>query len=192
MTESPRFTKLDADRILARAAEIEGAEDSQPLTVAELRAVATEAGFGPSAVERALAEALQAKPAEAPRTRVARRGLIFTRLNTVRTIPFQLPSEQLLEAVRLFQPYREGPARISLEEGRISWRDRKGIRFNVLSSAGVTEVRVSVSKFVLRRGRWMGWVKAAADRMESMVFLVAARGAAGAPRQLESGPRNAE
>ena len=51
--------------------------------------------------------------------------------------------------------------------------DRKGIRFAVSSAGGVTEIRVYVSKVLLRRGRWMGWVKAAADRLEMLALLVA-------------------
>jgi hypothetical protein len=37
----------------------------------------------------------------------------------------------------------------------------------------VTQIRVFVSKILVRRGRWMGWVNAAADTLESLVSLVA-------------------
>ena len=37
-------------------------------------------------------------------------------------LPLQISSEQLMRAVRLFQPYREGPAQIKLEEQQITWR----------------------------------------------------------------------
>ena len=40
MVNSPLFSKIDADRILKRAAEIEGSEDSGPLTIDELRSIA--------------------------------------------------------------------------------------------------------------------------------------------------------
>jgi hypothetical protein len=172
MTESNQFTKLDADRILNRAAEIERSEDGRPLTVDELRSIAREAGFGPRAVERAIAEARVAASRDIRRPPVQRSGWIFTHLSTVRTVPVEISSEQLMRAVRLFQPYREGPAQVKLEEHQITWRDEKGIRFTVVSSGGDTEIRVYVSKVLARRGRWMGWVKSAADRLETLVFMV--------------------
>lgn len=186
MAESPLFNKLDVDRILKRAGDIEGSDESSPLSVQELRTIAGEAGFGARAVERAIAEALQTGPEGARGTPVQKYGWIFTRLSTTRSLPFELSSEELLRAVRLFQPYREGPAKITLDDHRITWRDRKGLRFNMVSTGGTTEIRVFVGKFLLRKGRWMGWVKAAADRMESLVFLVATRDAPGA-RSLTAG-----
>ena len=60
MTSSPLFSKAEADRILKRAAEIEGSGTADPLTVAELRSIAGEAGFGAAAVDRAIAEARRA------------------------------------------------------------------------------------------------------------------------------------
>ncbi len=40
----------------------------------------------------------------------------------------------------------------------------------------MTEIQVVVNKlWLLRTGRWIGWVKSAADRLEELVFLVAAR-----------------
>ena len=82
-----------------------------------------------------------------------------------------------MRAVRLFQPYREGPAQVKLEEHQITWRDRKGIRFTAVPSNGVTEIRVFVSKVLARKGRWMGWVKSVADRIETLVFMVATQDA---------------
>jgi hypothetical protein len=175
MTDPPVFSKLDADRILKRAAEIEGSEDTKPLTVTELRSIAEEAGFGSQAVERAIAEARRAATAGIRRPPVEKSGAIVTHLSTHRSVPIEVSSEQLMRAVRLLQPYREGPAQVKLEEHQITWRDRKGLRFTVTSSGGVTEVNVFVSKFILRRGRWIGWVKSAADRLETLVFMVAAQ-----------------
>lgn len=171
MSKSLTFSKLDADRILRRAAEIEGSEDSRPITLDELRSIAGEAGFGAQAVERAIAEAQQASASNAFRP-VQRRGVVRVNMWTVREIPVQISSEQLMQAVRLFQPYREGPAQVKLEDHQITWRDRKGLRFAIVSAGGVTEIRVFVSKLTLRRGRWIGWVKTAADRLESIVYLV--------------------
>ena len=167
------FSKLDVDRILRRAAEIEGSEDARPITVAELRSIAGEAGFGSQAVERAIAEAQQDAATKISRHPVQRSGLVKAYLWTLRTIPIEISSEQLMSAVRLFQPYRDGPAQVKLEEFQITWRDRKGLGFRVSSAGGVTEIRVFVSKFLIRRGRWMGWVKSAADRLETLVLLVA-------------------
>ena len=62
---------------------------------------------------------------------------------------------------------------VKLEEHQITWRDRKGIRFTVSSTGGVTEVRVFVAKILLLRGKWMGWVKSAADQLETLVYMVA-------------------
>jgi hypothetical protein len=169
------FSKIDADRILKRAAEIEGAEDTGPLTLDELRSIAGEAGFGSHAVERAIVEAQQAAPAEIRSRPVQKSGWVFTHLTTVRTIPIKVSSDHLMKAVRLLQPYREGPPNVDLGEDQITWRDRKGLRFEVTSAGGITEIRVSVSKFLIRKGHWMGWVKSAADRLEALVFLVAAR-----------------
>lgn len=175
MTDPPMFSRIDADRILKRAGEIEGSEDARPLSVEELRLIAGEAGFGAQAVERAIAEAQQAATTEVHRHPVHRWGVVVTHLSTIRSVPLEVSSEQLMRAVRLFQPYREGPAHVKLEEDQITWRDRKGIRFTATSGGGVTEIQVSVSKILLRRGRWVGWVKSAADRLETLVFLVATR-----------------
>ncbi|MFG1691513.1 hypothetical protein ACGF5M_05105 [Gemmatimonadota bacterium] len=173
MTDLSKFSRIDADRILKRAAEIEGSEDARPLTAEELRAIAGEAGFGSQAVDRAIAEAQQAASKEVRRDPVYRSGVIIINLSTVRSVPVEVSSEQLMRAVRLFQPYREGPAHVSLEEEQITWRDRKGIKFSVTWGGGVTEIRVFLSKILLRRGRWMGWVKSAADQLETLVYMVA-------------------
>ena len=146
------------------------------MTADELRSIAGEAGFGAQAVERAIAEAHQAAAqTEVRRWQVEKSGIVITRLSTTRAIPIQISSEQLATTVRLFQPYREGPAQVNLEEHQITWRDLKGLGFSVTSAGGVTEVGVFVSKPLLRRGRWMGWVRSAADRLEALVLLVAAR-----------------
>lgn len=170
------FSRTDADRILRRAAELEGSDDGRRLTLEELRVIADEAGFTLEAVERAIAEARAQEPDELPRPAVRRSGVVVTRLSTVRHVPVEITSEQLLRAVRLFQPYRDGPARLNLEAREITWRDRRGIRFAVLSVDGFTEIRVHVSRPLLRRGRWMGWVRAAADRLETLVEMVAREG----------------
>lgn len=175
MSDLPLFTKIEADRILKRAAEIEGADDPGPLTADDLRSIADEAGFGTRAVERAIAEAQQAGPTEIRRPPVHKSGLIVIHLSTIRAIPLEISSEQLMRAVRLFQPYRDGPAQIRLEENQITWRDQEGLQFTVGTAPGVTEVRVLVSKILLRRGRWIDWVKAAADRLERLVYLIAAQ-----------------
>lgn len=182
MNHSPKFSKVDADRILKRAAEIEGSEDHVPISVDELRSIAGEAGFGARAVERAIAEAQQAATLEVRRHPVTRSGLVITRLSTVRTIPVEISSDQLHDAVRLFQPYREGPAHVNLGEHRITWRDRKGLRFTVTSGGGVSEIRVSCAKVLVRKGRWMGWVKYAADRLERLLILAATQESVGLPR----------
>lgn len=177
MTDSPVFSRIDADRILQRAAEIEGAEDSRRLTLRELRSIAGEAGFGPRAVDRAIAEARSAPPPDVRRLPVHRSGFVVTHLSTAREVPTGIDSEQLTRVVRLFQPYREGPPQVELDEREITWRDRKGLRFTVTSAGGITEIRVFVSKVLVRRGRWTSWVKSAADRLEMLVRLVAAQDA---------------
>jgi len=173
MTEQPLFTKTDADRILKRAAEIEGAEETRSFSLAELRSIAGEAGFGQQAVDRAIVEARRVASAGRHPPPVRRSGLVISHLSTTRSVPVEASSEQLMRAVRLLQPYREGPVRVSLEEQQLAWRDRKGLEFTVRSSSGTTEIEVFVSKLLLRRGKWMGWVKAAADRLETLVFLSA-------------------
>jgi hypothetical protein len=97
----------------------------------------------------------------------------------------EVDSEQLARAVRLFQPYRDGPAQVKLGEHQITWRDRKGLRFTVSSGGGVTQVQVFLSKVLLRKGRWMGWVNSAADRLETLIFLVATRDLPG-PQELRA------
>ena len=169
------FSKVDANRILKRAAEIEGSEDGRPLTIDELRSIAGEAGFGSEAIERAIAEAQQAAPQQGLHHPVQKSGLVITDLSAVRAVPIQISSEQLMKAVRLFQPYREGPARVNLGENQITWRDRKGLRFTVTSAGGATEIRVFASVFFLRKRKRIGWVQSAADRLEALVFLVSNR-----------------
>jgi hypothetical protein len=176
MNDATLFSRTDADRILRRAAEIEGSDDPRRLTLAELRVIADEAGFTLEAVERAIAEARESEADDAPRLPVRSTGFFVARVSAIRHVPVGITSEQLLRAVRLFQPYRDGAAQVKLEDREIAWRDRKGLRFNVLSVGGVTEIRVSVAKPLLRRGRWMGWVRAAADRLEALVELVAREG----------------
>ncbi len=169
------FSRIDADRILKRAAEIEGSDDTGPLTIDELRSIAGEAGFGSQAVERALVEAQRARPAEVRHHPVQKSGWVFVHLSTLRSIPIEISADQLMQAVRLFPPYREGPAHVNLGDHQITWRDRNGLKFTVTSAGGATEVRVYVSRlFVVKRSE-MKWVKAAADRLEELVFLVAAR-----------------
>lgn len=175
MTEQPLFSRLDADRILRRTAEIEGAEEGRTLTIDEIRAIAEEAGFAARALERAIVEVREAGQEGTRRPPVRKSGIVVTRLSVTRELPVEIDSEELMEVVRLVQPYREGPANIQLEEQEVTWRDRKGLRFAVYSGGGVTEIRVHVSKILIRRGRWMGWVKSAADRLERLVWLVADR-----------------
>ncbi len=102
---------------------------------------------------------------------------MVTHLSAIREIPVEIGSDQLMRAVRLFQPYRDGPPQVKLEEHEVAWRDRNGLDFSVTSAGGITEIRVFASKLVLRRGRWMGWVKSAADRLEALILLVAERDA---------------
>lgn len=178
------FSSAEADRILKRAAEIEGSEELEPLTHDEIRSIAVEAGFGVQAVERAISEATQAALRPSHPKPVQRSGLVITRISAMRSIPAMLTSEQLMRAIRLFQPYRDGPAHVELEEDRITWRDRKGLVFTLRSIAGITEIHVYVGKLLIRRGRWMGWVKAAADSLEALILLVDAK--------VESGPRGTD
>ena len=63
-------------------------------------------------------------------------GLLIVYLSTIRIIPIEVSSEQLMRAVRLFQPYREGPAQVKLEEHQITWRDLMGVSFTVTSASG--------------------------------------------------------
>jgi hypothetical protein len=176
MIQPPLFSKLDADRILRRAAEIEGSGDAGALTLDELRSIAGEAGFGSQALELAIAEAQESRLSEGRSQPVQKWGLVITHLSTLRMIPVEIGSDALMRVVRLFQPYREGPAHVKLEEHEITWRDRKGLRFAMTSAGGMTEIRVYVSKFLLlRKGRWMGWVKSAADRLEALTVLVSRR-----------------
>lgn len=191
MKDSPIFTKLDADRILRRAAEIDGSDDTRRVTLDELRAIAGEAGFASQAVERAIAEAREAATAGARIAPVQKWGWVVTHLSSVREIPVHIDSDRLMRVVRLFQPYREGPAQVRLEEHEITWQDRKGLRFSVTSAGGRTEVRVYVSKVLLRRGRWIGWVKAATDRLEMLVLLVASRDGSGPSPAALPGPGSA-
>ena len=191
MTDLTMFSKVDADRILKRAAELEGSEDSGPLSVDELRSIASEAGFGAHAVERAIAEAQQAESGEVQREPVRRSGLVITHISVQRLIPVDINSEQLMRAVRLFHPYRDGLAQVNLGVNEITWRDRKGLRFTVISSGGVTEIRVLVSKLLIRRRRWVTWVESAIDNLETLMRLVAMRNlpSGAAPQaQLQAGP----
>lgn len=174
MNDPNLFSKIDADRILKRAAEIEGSEDSKPLSLNELRSIAEEAGFGSRAMERAIAEAKRESSTEARRPPVQKSGIIIRHYSTSRSVPIELSSEQLMRAVRLFQPYRDGAAQVKLEEHQITWRDRKGINFSVVSSGEGTEINVYVSRVLALTGRWMGWVKSAADRLETLIFMVSA------------------
>ena len=50
-------------------------------------------------------------------------------------------------------------------------------------------IRVYVAKPLLRRSRWMGWVKSAADRLETMVFMVSSQDSSGT-HLLVDPPRN--
>jgi hypothetical protein len=182
MSDSPTFSKLAADRILKRAAEIEGSEDTKPLSIKELRSIAGEAGFGASAVERAIAEAQLAGRTQTQPDPVRKSGLLITHLSTVRAVPIEINPEQLMRAVRLFHPYRDGTANMNLEVHQVTWKDRKGLHFTVTSAAGATEIRVLVSKPLIWKRKWMDWVKAAADRLETLVFLIATRDLREAPQ----------
>lgn len=175
MSDLSMFSKVEADRILKRAAELEGSEDPGPVTLDDLRSIAREAGFGAQAIERAISEAQQTATANAYRHGVQSSGIFVRHLSTSRSIPVEISSEQLNRAVRLFQPYREGDAQIQLGPQSIKWRDRKGLRFTVTSVGGVTEIDVYVGRPIVRRRRWVNWVQAAADRLEALILLVATR-----------------
>jgi hypothetical protein len=54
-SDTQKLSESDAQRLLARAAEIERAQGTQ-LSLAELRAVALEAGIAPNAFEEAVGE----------------------------------------------------------------------------------------------------------------------------------------
>lgn len=175
MTDGTEFTRIEADRILRRAATLEGSPDALRVSAAELRAIAREAGFAPQVVERAMEEVRESSNQPPPAPPVQGWGIVVMNRATLRQVPVEIDSDQLMRAVRLLQPYREGPARLSLEEGEVSWRDRRGLRFTVTTRPGLTEIRVHVAKLALRRKRWTRWVKAAADRLEELVVLVAER-----------------
>ncbi len=168
------FSRAEADRILRRAGELEGTGTERSLSVDDLRAMAAQAGLAPQTLERAISE-IQDAGLGLGRGPVRRSGLVIAHRSTVREIPVGIDADQLMKVVRLFQPYREGPAQVKLDESEISWRDRKGLRLAVTSSGGITEVRVYVSGLLLRRGRWTAWVQSAADRLEALVSLVAAQ-----------------
>lgn len=193
MNDPSVFSRYDADRILRRAAEIEGSEDAKALSLDELRSIAGEAGFAPGTVERAIAEVRDADMAAVKRPPVQTSGLIFLHLSAVREIPVGLSGEQLMRVVRLFHPYREGSVKVEFEDQEMVWRDRKGLKFAIGSAGGVTALRVYVARPILRRGRWRGWVKAAADRLEMLTLMVArqdgARGSKALPPPPESSPR---
>lgn len=172
MHDTPTFSKTHADRILKRAAEIEGSEDHNPVSVEELRSIAGAAGFGPKAIDRAITEALRDGVVQEQKPEVKASGVIVTNLSTYRVIPIPLDSQLLIRAVRLFQPYRDGVTPVTIEEHRITWKDRAGIRFSVLSTGGTTEVRVFVSKHIRRKRKWIEWVNTAADKLEETIVLV--------------------
>ena len=74
MKEHPGFGEAEAKRIIDRAAELD-AQRGQPLNVAALRDIATEAGISPAAVDQALQE--HGRQAPALKTRfLQRRGLL--------------------------------------------------------------------------------------------------------------------
>ena len=166
------FSRAEADRVLRRAAEIEGTGEERPISLAELRSIGTEAGFAPQTLERAVADVQNASRVVS-RSPVRRSGVIIAHLSAVRELPVGIDAEQLIRVVRLCQPYRDGPADVRLEDSEITWVDRKGLRMAVTSVGGITEVRVYVSGFLLRRGRWRSWVQAAVDHLEALVSLVA-------------------
>jgi len=175
MTNLPSFSKGDADRILRRAAEIDGSEEAGPVSVEELRSIAREAGFGTQAGDRAIAEAQQAAVAQIRRNPVQKSGIIWVFMSTARTLPVELSSDQLMRAIRLCAPYREGPPQVKLQVDRITWRDRRGLHFTVTPGGGVTEIGVVVSRPLIRRSRMKGWIKQAADRLEALILMVASQ-----------------
>ena len=120
MPDSTVFSKTDADRILKRAAEIEGAEEARPLTLDELRSIAGEAGFGSQAVERAIAEAKVAGPAEARPQAVQKSGLVVCHLSTARAVPIEISSEQFDLPPRVVPHPMLVPAPVEGGEGRAS------------------------------------------------------------------------
>jgi hypothetical protein len=175
MSDLTMFSKVEADRILKRAAELEGSDEAGPVTIEELRSIAGEVGFSPQAIDRAISEAKQAAAISAERQRVQVTGRVIRHVTAVRSIPVEITADQLMQAVRLFQPYRDGQAHVKLGRAAITWQDRKGLTFRVTSAGGVTEVAVTVTWFVIRRKRWTNWVQTAADRLESLILLMAAR-----------------
>jgi len=174
MSAPQLFSRAEADRILRRAGELEGTGTERSLSAEELRAMAAQAGFAPQTLERAIADVQSARRV-LNRSPVRSSGLVIAHLSAVRELAVGIDADQLIQVVRLCQPYRDSPADVRLDESEISWMDKKGLRLAVTSVGGVTEVRVYVSGFLCRRGRWKRWVQAAADHLEALVSLVAAQ-----------------
>lgn len=192
MSTPPLFTRAEADRILRRASEIEGAGEEKLLSVAEVRSIGVEVGFSSQTLERAIAD-VQAASLSPRRGPLQKSGLFIVHLSTVREIPVQMDADQLMRVVRLFHPYRVGAPQVKLDDVEISWRERRGLRFAISSADGCTEIRVYVAGILLRRGRWREWVRTAADRLEALATLVATQRLVGrsAPESLPAPPRPA-
>ncbi len=167
----------DADRILKRAAELESAETSDPLSVDEIRAVAEEAGYDPSTVERAISETLD--PAPQPLDNVQTSGFLATRFHTTRSIPVQLTAKELMKAVELLMPYFEAPPEVKFRKGSLVWRDRRKLRFELDPGLDAVGLQVSSPRLMGQKARWKDWVGKAADQLEAMIRYAASERAKG-------------
>ena len=166
----------DADRILARAAEIESSKGRGVLSVDELRSIAAEAGFSTEALERAISETLRA-PAPAPESDISvTSGLMVTRISATRTLNEALTPDEMIETAHLFTPYFEPTTAPRYSDGSVSWRDSRRIDLEISRVEGGTTIRVEFAALVVWTAPWKKKVVRAAEKLERLARYVRAAG----------------
>ena len=148
MTPGPRrYTDAEVRKLLERAAELQQAEpasESTGLTLAQLEAVAREAGISVDAVRRAASELEVGTRPEGWSTALAGAP---TRVVLERTLPTTLDTDALEAAIPLIQSAADAPGNASLVGHTLTWQAQgpnaaRDLQVMIARRDGETRIRI--------------------------------------------------
>lgn len=166
------LSEAEARWILDRAAKIEAGDVSTAVSIEELRAAASEAGFSPAVVDRAIAEALEQSGQD--QSIVTHKGFVLSRLVTSLSVNVYLTDAQIRRVAYLNTAYSDKDPSVTIDDVRGWWKDRRGFCFEIRRGAHHSELQVSSPRLIGLTGPWKRPLLRAIVRLEAMVRFVAA------------------